>query len=81
MQPHSFNLHNALSGSLVVPSLETVASRQLRSATVVNRLITTASVEGTQPPVVSTRSRFSDEGWEKNRPQTKKLWHDEGKSL
>ena len=81
VQPHLLNLHNTPSGSFVVPGLENVASRQSRSITPVNRLITTAPVQETQPPAVSTRSRLSDEEWEKHRPQIKMLWLDEDKSL
>ena len=81
VQPHLLNRHRTPSGSFVVPSLENVAPRHLRSTTAENRTIPPAPVEETQPPAVSTRLRFSDEEWEKHRLQIRQLWLVEDKSL
>ena len=81
VHPQLLNLHNTPSGSFVAPSIENIASRQLRTVTPANRLSPIVPVEENLPAANSTRSRFSDEEWEKHHSQIRKLWLDEDKSL
>lgn len=81
VQPCLLNLQNTPLGSFVIPSFENIASRQSRTVTPRNMSLPDATVEEDLPPTVSTRSRFSNEEWEKYRPQIQKLWLDERKPL
>ena len=81
VQPCLLNLSSSPLGSFVIPGFENIASRQLRTVTPGNMSFPDATVEDDLPPTVFTRSRFSNEEWEKHRPQIQKLWLDEGKSL
>ena len=81
VQPCLLNLTRTPLGSFVVPSSENIASRQSRTVTPGNMSLPNATVEEDLPPIVFTRSRFSNEEWERHRPQIQKLWLDQGKPL
>ena len=75
------NVLDTPSRSFVIPALENVASRQLRTVTPENMLIPSTTMEEHLPFAVFTRSRFSNQEWENHRPQIQKLYLDEGRSL